>query len=240
MFQFKQFFVDDSHSGMKVTTDAVLLGAWTCQSAVAELLSGATKALDVGSGSGILSLIVAQRLPRVCVTAIDIDENTNIDARNNFAASPFASRLEVIEDDFLAHDFQGQKFDLIISNPPFFSETIHSPEKARAQSRSEGNLSISTLLKKAQPLLADDGLLAFVAPTQRDSEVLLEIALARLKPVCLMRMRQRQGRPLVRTFFLCQPLSAHNSLPDSEITVNSADGYTPEYACLTSDLYLSL
>ena len=240
MFQFKQFFVDDSHSGMKVSTDAVLLGAWACRSAVAELLSNATKALDVGSGSGILSMIVAQRLPNVRVTAIDIDANTNVDARNNFAASPFANRLTVIEDDFLAHDFQDQKFDLIISNPPFFSETIHSPEKARAQSRSEGTLSISSLLKKAQTLLAEDGLLAFVAPTQRDSEVLLDIALARLKPVSIMRMRQRHGRPLVRTFFLCQHLSDAKSMPDCEITICSAEGYMPEYACLTRDLYLSL
>ena len=234
MFQFKQFAVDDSHCGMKVGTDAVTLGAW------AEMESPLT-VLDVGAGSGILSLIVAQRYPNASVTAIEIDENAAEDCRENFAKSPFSDRLALIVGDFLGCDFGERRFDMIISNPPFFTEALKSPEKERATARHEGEFGIPTLIEHASRLLSDGGRLVFVAPTSRDQEIRFLLTLHRLWPAAVTRMRQRQSRPLVRTLWNCCRSTGSAKTVENELTVNANDGgFTAEYAALTRDFYLAL
>ena len=112
-FQFKQFTVRQQHCAMKVGTDGTLLGAWSQASA------GLCRVLDVGTGTGLIALMMAQRYPEAQVIAIDIDEKAVFQAQENVSASPFADRIKVLEADVQTFE-DSVKFDSIVCNPPFF------------------------------------------------------------------------------------------------------------------------
>lgn len=213
---------------MKVGTDSVVLGAWADA-------SGCRRAIDIGAGCGLLSLMLAQRYPGMLVTAVEIDENAAADCAANVAASPFADRIETIcADVFKTHLPQA---DLIICNPPFFTETLKSPGKSRAGARHEGELGVGSLIELAAHRLSPGGSIAFVAPTQRDSEIDLSLALSRFSTGRILRMRQRPDRPLVRTFR--QMWLKPGEVSTHELTVNNPDGSrTDAYSALTRDFYL--
>ena len=116
-FEFQQFTIDQSHAAMKVGTDSDLLGA---------LSAGGNRILDIGTGTGVLSLFMAQRFPTASITAIDIDENAIIDAKKNFASSPFSDRITLIHtslQDF-SRNYNGQPFDCIVCNPPILTKVL--------------------------------------------------------------------------------------------------------------------
>lgn len=227
-FTFRRFAVSDDRCGMKVGTDSVILGAWTDA-------SHCRTAIDVGAGCGLLSLMLAQRFAELSITAIEIDPGAAADCLSNVVASPFANRINVINDDIFSVDIP--RVDLIICNPPFFTETLHSPDKNRAEARHEGNLGIDSLIKFSLGHLNEGGTLAFVAPSQRDSEIDLSLAIAGFAEGRLLHMRQRDTRPIVRSF---RQLSIRQGIIKSDtLTVNNHDGSrSHEYACLTSDFYL--
>ena len=129
-FNFKQFSVDDSHSAMKVGTDAVLLGAWSD-------LAGVSTIVDAGCGSGVIALMAAQRSeytkPRVI--GVDISSDACRDTRHNIGLSPWRDRIEVIEADITKVFPDVSHPLLIVSNPPFFNETLRSPDSMRALAR---------------------------------------------------------------------------------------------------------
>lgn len=160
-FRFKRFLVEQEGATHPVGTDGVLLGAWAD-------FAGAGKILDIGTGTGIVALMLAQRTekqPGVCLTGVELDEDAWRCARRNFAASPWAARLEAVNQsvqDF-AHQ-TGDKFDLIVSNPPFFSETIVSPDKKRQLSRAARSLTLQELLHAALRLLSPGGRLCVILP----------------------------------------------------------------------------
>ena len=213
---------------MKVGTDSVVLGAWTdaasCRSAI-----------DVGAGCGLLALMLAQRFPDLHVTAVEIDPDAASDCAANVSASPFADRIDVVCADIF--DTILPPADLIICNPPFFTESLRSPDASRADARHEGALGVESLLNLAGKMLTTDGSIAFVAPAQRDSEISFTLAVNRFTSGRVLRMRQRDGRPLVRTFR--QMWRRRGPTQCGELTVNSADGSrTPAYAELTRDFYL--
>lgn len=227
-FTFRRFAVTDTHCGMKVGTDSVVLGAWTDATACHH-------AIDVGAGCGLLALMLAQRFPELHVTAVEIDPDAAADCAANVAASPFANRITTVCDDIFSLDMPPA--DLIICNPPFFTESLHSPDTTRADARHEGSLGVESLLALAGKLLTPQGSIAFVAPTQRDSEIDLSLTVNRLTSGRELRMRQRDNRPLVRTFRQMQ--RSQGPVSREELTVNNADGSrTTAYATLTRDFYL--
>ena len=146
-FDFKQFSVANKLSAMPVSTDSVLIGAW-CN------VDDAFRALDVGTGTGVIALMLAQRNPNLTVDAIDIDENSTLEASDNFANSPWSNRLNISLADF--NDWQG-KYDLVVSNPPFFIDGIHSPNVARASARHAQSLTYKQLISHGFALLNDNG-----------------------------------------------------------------------------------
>lgn len=153
-FTFKQFHIADSRCAMKVGTDGVLLGAWAD-------VSQAHHVLDIGCGSGLISLMAAQRQPEAHVTAIELDASAVLDARENVARSPFADRIEVVEADVVkwaADSAQRGRFDCIISNPPYYEEDLLPPSQLRAQARhtAGGGLTFAALLRSVRLLLHDD------------------------------------------------------------------------------------
>ncbi|MEL7424304.1 MAG: tRNA1(Val) (adenine(37)-N6)-methyltransferase [Bacteroidota bacterium] len=157
-FQFQQFSVKQDQCTMKVGTDGVLLGAWAP-------VPSAGYVLDIGTGTGLISLMVAQRQPDAQVVAVEIDEAAAQQARENMEGSPFADRLQVscssIQEFARKSD---QTFDLIVSNPPFFSGGVISEQEGRASVRHTVKLSHQDLLRSVQRLLSPDGSFCLVLP----------------------------------------------------------------------------
>jgi tRNA1Val (adenine37-N6)-methyltransferase len=152
MFQFKQFIIEQELCAMKVGTDGVLLGAWA---------HGGKCMLDAGTGTGVIALMMAQRYPGGRVTAIDIDEGAVAQAMHNVLQSPFHDRVEVLHERL--QDHQGQ-YDAVVSNPPFFADSLAAPDQQRNTARHTNMLSYAELMQAAWHLLRDDGELSVVVP----------------------------------------------------------------------------
>lgn len=156
-FKFKQFTVWHDKCAMKVGTDGVLLGAWAP-------VDAASRILDIGTGTGLVALMLAQRtLPTTSITALEIDNSAAVQARENATLSPWNDRIEVIEGDF--NCFQSEnKFDLIVSNPPYFVDSLACPSGQRSLARHNDSLSYQDLLKGASQHLEDKGVFTIIIP----------------------------------------------------------------------------
>lgn len=156
-FQFKQFTVRQQHCAMKVGTDGTLLGAWALASA------GPCRVLDVGTGTGLIALMMAQRYPEALVTAIDIDEKAVSQAQENVSASPFADRIQVMEADVQTFE-NSEKFDSIVCNPPFFEDSLVCPDPQRTEARHTVSLGYRQLMESAFRQLKNDGRFSVIIP----------------------------------------------------------------------------
>ena len=161
-FRFKQFCIHHDRCAMKVGTDGVLLGAWGG-------VEG-RRILDIGTGTGLIALMAAQRNPEAKVWGVDIDEEAVFQARENIAESPFCSRIECILQDVLAFETE-ELFDAILCNPPFFTEDTLPDDKSRALARNNKNLPFPLLIKKVADLLAEDGVFSLVVPSGLVQEI---------------------------------------------------------------------
>ena len=126
-FRFKQFTIHQEKCAMKVGTDGCLLGAWVD-------LSQSQRILDVGCGSGLIAIMTAQRCTNVTITGIEIDNEAASQATENAESSPWAERIEIICEDFLKFTPE-QQFDTIVSNPPYFSNSLKCPNDKRNKAR---------------------------------------------------------------------------------------------------------
>lgn len=171
-FEYKQFTIDQRHAGMKVGTDSDLLGT---------LAAGGTRILDIGTGTGVLSLMLAQRFPEARITAVEIDDNAIIDATANFSASPFGDRIQLVHTSFqeFAKDtsFHGT-FDCIVCNPPYFDKSTESKDRSRTRARHTSSLPFRDLIEGAYTLLEDGGVFSVCIPpevlSQFTSECIIE------------------------------------------------------------------
>lgn len=158
-FEYKQFTIQQKHAAMKVGTDSDLLGT---------LSQGGTHILDIGTGTGILSLMLAQRYPNAHITAIEIDTNAVIDAKENFTRSPFHDRISLQHIDF--KDFllkaAACSFDSIVCNPPYFDKSLECPTLGRTRARHSSSLPFPLLIKGAYSLLENDGLFSVCIPPE--------------------------------------------------------------------------
>lgn len=162
-FEFQQFTIDQRHAAMKVGTDSDLLGA---------LAEGGENILDIGTGTGVLALMMAQRFSKAHITAIDIDEGAILDATNNFSSSPFSERLTLHHcslQDFMLHPEGGNTngtFDSIICNPPYFDKSLEAPDKSRTRARHTSSLPFRELIEGAYQLLEPDGTFSVIIPPE--------------------------------------------------------------------------
>lgn len=159
IFRFKQFSIVQDHAAMKVGTDSDLLGT---------MAYGGKDILDIGTGTGVLSLIMAQRFPEAKVTAIEIDENAIIDARVNFESSPFADRISLHHtsmQDYLQAGHEGE-YDSIICNPPYFDKSLLCPDLGRTRARHTSSLPFSVLICGAYSMLRDGGTFSVCIPPE--------------------------------------------------------------------------
>ena len=165
-FQFRRFTVRQRRCAMKVGTDGTLLGAWA---------RGGRSVLDIGTGTGLIALMMAQRFPEAHVIGIDIDREAVGQARENVAASPFRN-ISIIEAD--ARTFDGCAFDAIVCNPPYFSDSLQCPDAQRALARHTASLSYGNLMTAARRLLTDNGEFSVVIPFDCKQRLESEAALA--------------------------------------------------------------
>ena len=142
-------------------------------------LNKSTSILDVGTGTGLIALMAAQRNPEARVVALDIDADAVRQAKENVSASPFAERITVVQGDFrsfASEEGEGMRFDAILCNPPYFERALRCPDKARTLARHDDTLSLEELARKAATLLREGGTLAVILPFERRGDMVTECA----------------------------------------------------------------
>ena len=231
IFKFKQFQVEHSRAAMKVGTDAVLLGAW-CG------VDGVRTALDVGTGCGVIALMVAQRAPKARITAIDIDPEAVAEADENFAASPWGDRLSARQADFKQFA-TGERYDLIVSNPPYFMNGVLPSGDSRAMARHTTELSYHQLLQSAKPLLASGGRLAMVTPADCESQVTEDCAWCGYSPLRVTEVLAVAGDAAPkRLLWELVPGQCEQQQRTRLAIEHSPLHYTQQYRDLCRDFYL--
>lgn len=236
-FQFKQFFVNHDRCAMKVGTDGVLLGSW-CPTPQSKMQDAKCKILDVGTGSGLIALMLAQRFTDAQIDAIDIDADACTQAAGNFASSPWADRLHATHCSL--QDWQmvnGKLYDLIISNPPYFVDSLKNPDAARSTARHNDTLPFGELVTISAKLLAPDGTLAIIVPAEVE-ELLQDLAAAH-QLQCSQRcyVHPKPGRPAKRVLLAWQR-SSSEIRTEHLILENEQGGRSEAYRQLTRDFYL--
>ncbi len=232
-FQFKQFSVNDDRSSMKVGTDAVLLGAWANY-------EKATKILDIGSGSGLISLMAAQRFYKAKITAIDIHGASIVQAKENFGISPWAERLNAIHTSLqeLAERSE-DKYDLILSNPPFFSDSLLPPDPSKKIAKHTENLSFTELCKGVSKLLDPSGRFYLILPYLAMGLFEAEAKKCGLNKGKELRIIPKAGKKINRSISEWSQLQLSPCINELTIRKNQSE-YSKEYIKLTEAFYLAL
>lgn len=237
-FQFKQFTIRHDLCAMKVGTDGVLLGAWAS-------LSDTKTLLDVGTGTGLISLMIAQRRALINSTfhidAIDIDKDAARQATLNTEASPFQKYITVSHIPFLEYsETVDKKYDLIVSNPPYFSHSLKCPDTKRSTARHNDSLPLEELITGCRALLSPHGKIALILPSEQEKEIEL---LATQNNVFFLRKTYVVPTLHALPKRILIELSDH---PETDIQIEwlviekSRHQYTEEYIALTKDFYLKM
>lgn len=232
-FRFKQFSVEDDKASMKVGTDAVLLGAWATH-------PQAGKILDIGCGSGVLSLMMSQRFSQAEVTGIDIHSPSVLQSQENFNRSKYHKRLQALnislQDYATASD---HKFDLIISNPPFFTNALLPPDPKKANAKHTQKLSFKEMASCVKHLLAAKGVFALILPALDQEKFECEARNIGLYKSREMIIRPVDGKEPNR--IISEWTKAQHSPSREFLSIRTKDkNYSTAYIELTQDFYLAL
>lgn len=227
-FRFKKFSLEHQQSAQKIGTDSVLLATWID-------IPPPKKILDIGSGCGLISFILAQRFPDAEVLGIEIDQASYLESLENLKSFPWRQRVNFIQGDFLQCKFQNQSFDLIISNPPFFKNSFLSGDAKRDIARHEFSLPHLPLLEKCKSLLVENGTLALVLPTE-ESEALMDVGILNCN-----RLSQLKNKPKTSVKRHLTEWNLHKSERNTDIFVlrDEFGNYSKAYKKLGKDYYLN-
>ncbi len=229
MFRFKQFTVHQENAAMKVCTDSCLFGSLIRAEAP-------ENALDIGAGTGLLSLMVAQRYPTLTVDAVEIDSGAAGDARQNFAGSPFHERLTLHEG--AVQDFKPPcLYDLIFCNPPFYENRLKSPDTLKNLAHHAGGLSFRELVSASSRLLKNSGTLWILLPPFEMGSFVRQAAAEGLHPEEHFRIRHQAEKPVFREVTRFSFLPCPNP-PVQEIIIYENDKYSSIFAGMLRDYYL--
>lgn len=240
-FEFKQFTIHQERTAMKVGTDGTLLGAWA---QVPSESSDGTPLdspfiLDIGTGTGLIALMMAQRFPKAQITAIDIDAEAVSQAQENVLASPFSQHVKVIMAD--ARDFlssEGSLFDAIVSNPPYFVDSLTCPDNQRTMARHNSTLTFRQLMHTAFGLLAPHGIFSVVIPVDCCAQLETEAHLAGFFPsrICMIKTTPRKAPKRCLMEFSKHPV---NELVKNEGIIEISPNVRSDwYQELTRDFYI--
>ncbi len=230
-FRFQQFIVHQHKSAMKVCTDACLFGAW-----VADMKwENIHRVLDIGTGTGLLSLMFAQKND-VVINAVEIDQNAYEQARENFINSEWRTRLSVFWTP--VQNYQSKDYDLIIVNPPFYDDDLKSTHEARNIALHSQELKLKELVSMLEGFLNDNGKVAILLPASRSTYAEKIFQANGLKISQKMMVRQTEKHDPFRIFYLLS-LKETISLLTNEITIKDNGVYTEPFRYLLKDYYLA-
>jgi tRNA1Val (adenine37-N6)-methyltransferase len=229
VFRFKQFTVEQNGAAQKITTDSVLLGAWSD-------VNNAKTILDIGTGTGVIALMMAQRNTDALIDAIDIDKKACELAVKNFKQSQWSERLLVFQESLQEYNPQ-VLYDLIISNPPYFAKLLKSKYNNKNVARHDVALTHSELLEGASRLLALNGKLAVALPIFCKSEFKALAALKELYVTKLSRVISVENKPAYLGLFQLER-EPKETVEDEVMVRNDFYFYTSQYRNLTRDFYL--
>jgi tRNA1Val (adenine37-N6)-methyltransferase len=234
MFQFKQFSVSQDKCAMKIGTDGVLLGAWT------PLENTPYSIMDIGAGTGIIALMLAQRSTAEQIDAMEIDDDAYEQAVDNFENSPWGERLFCYHaglDEFMEEP--EDEYDLIVSNPPFYTEDYTSGDEQRDKARFTASLPFEDLVEAAALLLSDNGIFSVIIPFKEEENF---IALAKEFDLFPFKITRVKGTPTtyIKRSLLAFSRDEREIATDELIIETARHEYTPEYIALTKDFYLKM
>lgn len=233
-FQFKQFTVNQDQCAMKIGTDAVLLGAWT------SIETNPFSILDIGAGTGVLSLMLAQRSHAEVIEALEIDDSAYEQCVDNFEQSPWNDRLfsyhasleefaEEIED----------KYDLIVCNPPFYAEDYKTESSQRDLARFQDAMPFEHLLDSVVTLLSEEGIFSVVVPFSEEKKFITLASQASLFPEQILHVRGNPSSEIKRS--LIEFSFVKKNLEIKELIIETSRHiYTEDYINLTKDFYLKM
>ena len=230
-FSFKQFTVYHDRCAMKVGTDGVLLGAWTD-------VSSSKHILDIGTGTGLIALMLAQRCSCAQITAIDIDLMAVGQARENIEASKWGNRVNVTLQDLNTYT-PNCLFDTIVSNPPYFVDSLKSVDSQRTMARHTDALSAIVLFRKTAELLSDEGKFSLIIPFDQKDYF---ISLAKEEGLFLSRLTNVITRPGIPPKRSLMEFKKQISVCEENSLIIEIDRhvYTDEYISLTREFYLNM
>jgi len=234
-FQFKQFSVEQDRCAMKIGTDGVLLGAWT------PIENNPFSILDIGTGTGVIGLMLAQRSKAQQIDALEIDEEAYEQAVNNFENSPWSDRLFCFHaglDEFVEEP--ENEYDLIVSNPPFYTEDYKTDNEQRDLARFQDAMPFEELIEAADLLLSENGIFSTIIPFKEEDRFL---AIAKEYELYPFKITHVKGTPTSETKRSLLAFSRKETIdfPVDELIIETARHiYTPEYIALTRDFYLKM
>ncbi len=235
MFQFKQFAVQQDRCAMKIGTDAVILGAWC------PINNHPFSILDIGAGTGILSLMLAQRSNAAQIDAVEIDDEAYEQCVENFESSPWRDRLFCFHaglDEFL--DEPEDEYDLIISNPPFYSENYKTDSAQRDLARFQEAMPFEDLIEAARLLLSENGIFAVIIPFKEEEKFIELCAEVELYPINVTRVKGTPTTEVKRSLLAFKRYELSVLTADELIIETARHQYTEDYTALTKDFYLKM
>ena len=224
---------------MKVTTDACVFGAWVSQLLTKD--NTFKNILDIGAGTGLLSLMVAQKNPFAKITAIEIDEQSAQQARENIADSPWTDRITIINSDLRTWP-TNDRFDIIISNPPFYDNDLKSDDEKKNIAHHGSELSLPDLMNFMGKQISRDGAFFLLLPSKRWKTALSQLKKNKLEPSTIVHLKQTENHNEFR--ILVQGKRSSESpnpkFNEEEFVIKREDNYTTEFINLLKDYYLYL
>ncbi len=234
MFQFKKFSVEQDKCAMKIGTDSVLLGAWC------PIENNPFSILDIGAGTGVLSLMLAQRTTAEQIDAIEIDEDAYEQCVDNFEGSPWSDRLFCFHaglDEFM--DEPEDEYDIIISNPPFYTEDYKTEDEQRDLARFADAMPFEDLVEAANLLLSENGIFVVIIPYKEEENFLALAKDFELFPFKITRVKGTPSTEIKRSLLAFSRTKKETSI-DELIIETARHQYTEDYISLTKDFYLKM
>ncbi|WP_452222312.1 tRNA1(Val) (adenine(37)-N6)-methyltransferase [Lacinutrix salivirga] len=233
-FKFKQFTVNQDQCAMKIGTDGVILGAWS------PIGQQPFAILDIGAGTGILSLMLAQRSNAEVIDALEIDEQAYEQCVENFENSPWSDRLFCYHADLAEFTEEIEdKYDLIICNPPFYAEDYKTESKQRDLARFQDAMPFEHLLDSVSKLLIEDGVFATIIPFNEEAKFITLASAVNLKANKITRVKGNLSSEIKRSL-ITMSFSESEIKTNTLIIENARHNYTDEYINLTKDFYLKM
>ncbi len=232
-FHFKQFTIQQEHTAMKVGTDGVLLGAW------ASVPAPGSRVLDVGSGTGLIALMITQRTKKVAVDALEIDPSSARQTEENFQNSPWKEKIQCIQSSFQDYSSQCKNhYDLIICNPPFFSASAKTPSKERNLARHDDSLSLEDIFRASLSLMKKTTIISLILPVEKEARALDLISEHNMYCNRLTRVIPAPGKPVKRVLLECSYIPGETIEEELTIETENRHKYSDKFQNLVDDFYL--